>query len=284
MIDWPESLVPELAERRCVIVLGAGASAGCPSADGSRNPPTWRELLESFIQRIASAGDADEARQFVNSEKYLHAAQVIRDAIPAADFDQLVRREFQEPRYQFGRIHELINKLDPKVVVTTNYDDIYETYSSRGEAVNGYNVCNYYDTHALNDIRSTTRSILKAHGSVSDPSRIVLSLADYFKARRDYPAFFAVLDACFLTNTLLFIGCGLNDPDIGLLLENVNISAPSTHPHYAVVESVRHESIKRAFRETYNLQLLEYPAGQHHEVVGSLEELFESVEEYRNTH
>lgn len=284
MIDWPESLTPELAERRCVIVLGAGASAGCLSADGSRQPPVWSRLLEAFVERIASASDAEEAKRFIAAEKYLHAAQVIRDAIPPADFDQIIRREFQEPRYAHGRIHELVNKLDPKIVVTTNYDDIYERYSSRGDAVNGYNVCNYYDTHALNDIRSTTRIILKAHGSISDPSRVVLSLADYFKARRDNPAFFAVLDACFLTSTLLFIGCGLNDPDIGLLLENVNISAPSTHPHYAVVESVRHESIKRAFRETYNLHLLEYAVGQHGEVVGSLEALYDEVEEYRATH
>jgi hypothetical protein len=284
VIDWPESLVPELAERRCIIVLGAGASAGCSSADNLRHPPTWQELLEALLQRVGAGGDADEARRFVAKEKYLHAAQIIRDSIPDADFDQIIRREFQEPRYQFGRIHELVNKLDPKMVLTTNYDDIYELYSSSGDAVNGYNVCNYYDGHALNDVRSTTRIILKAHGSVSDPSRIVLSLGDYFRARRNFPAFFAILDALFLTNTLLFLGCGLNDPDIGLLLENVNISAPSNHPHYAVVENVRHPSIKTAVRETYNLDLLEYAAGRHMEVTDSLEELLESVEEYRNTH
>jgi hypothetical protein len=284
VIDWPESLVPEVSERRCIIVLGAGASVGCLSADGHRHPPTWPQLLEAFLQRVAPGGNADEARELIDDEKYLHAAQIIRDCIPEADFDQIVRREFQEPRYQFGRIHELVNQLDPKIVLTTNYDDIYELYSSRGEAVNGYNVCNYYDTHSLNDVRSTTRIILKVHGSISDPSRIVLTLADYFRARRTCPAFFAILDALFLTNTLLFIGCGLNDPDIALLLENVNVSAPSNHPHYAVVENVRHPSIKRAFRETYNLELLEYAAGQHEEVTNSLEDLLESVEEYRNTH
>lgn len=284
MIDWPESLVPELAERRCVIVLGAGASAGCLSADSLRRPPTWPQLLEALLQRVAVGGDADEARVFITAEKFLHAAQIIRDSIPQGDFDQIIRRELQDPRYQFGKIHELVNKLDPKIVLTTNYDDIYELYSSRGDAVNGYNVCNYYDAHALNDIRSTTRIILKAHGSVSDPSRVVLSLGDYFRARRNFPAFFATVDALFLTNTLLFLGCGLNDPDIGLLLENVNISAPSSHPHYAVVENVRHPSIKRAVRETYNLELLEYDAGQHAQVTDSLEDLLESVEEYRNIH
>jgi len=34
-----------------------------------------------------------------------------------------------------------------------------------------------------------------------------------------------MLKALFLTNTVLFIGCGLNDPDVVLLLEDVKISA-----------------------------------------------------------
>ena len=92
-------------------------------------------------------------------------------------------------------------------------------------------------------LRSTTRVILKAHGCVSDPSKIVLSRGQYFEARRRYGYFYEILDAVFLTSTLLFVGCGLTDPDIQLVLENANISAPSTHPHYALVESNRHPEI-----------------------------------------
>lgn len=284
MINWPESLIPEIAERRCVIVLGAGASAGCRSADGAKRPPTWPELLNTLLQHVPGANDAEEARELIGQRKYLDAAQIIRSTVPSPDFDQIIRREFHEPRYQPGRLHELVNKLDPKTVLTTNYDDIYERYSIRGEAANAYNVCNYYDNHGLNDIRSTTRSILKAHGSVSDPTRIVLSLADYFNARRSFTSFYAILDALFLTNTLMFLGCGLGDPDIILLLENVNISAPSSHPHYAVVENVRHPVIKAAFKETYNLELLEYEIGHHDEIINGLESLLEDVEEYRQLH
>lgn len=284
MISWPESLIPEVAERRCLIVLGAGVSASCLSADGTKRPPTWPQLLGTLLERVPDAEDADEAAGLIAKNEYLQAAQIIRSRVPAPDFDQIIRREFHEPRYQPGRLHELINKLDPKAVLTTNYDDIYERFSVREEAANAYNVCNYYDTHSLNDIRSTTRSILKVHGSVSDPTRVVLTLADYFHARRSYTSFYAILDALFLTNTLLFLGCGLNDPDISLLLENVNISAPSTHPHYAVVENVRHPAIKAAFKETYNLELLEYEAGHHGDVITGLEELVEEVEEYRQLH
>jgi len=284
MIVWPESLIAEVAERRCIIVLGAGASAACLSLDGTRRPPTWAQFLDLLINLIPAAGDKAHAQDLARQQRYLDAAQIVRATLPIPDFDQIIRREFRDPAYVPSKLHDLVSQLDLKTIVTTNYDDIYERHTSRGKATDAYNVCNYYETHALNDLRSTTRSILKIHGSFSNPERVVLSLADYFRARRDYPQFYSVLDALFLSSTLIFVGCGINDPDVNLLLENANISARSSHPHYALVEDVRHTAIKQAYQETYNLRFLEYTAGAHHEVVEALEELVGQVEEYRTTH
>lgn len=284
MIIWPEPLVAEVAERRCIIVLGAGASATCVSRDGTRRPPTWSQFINLLIALIPDEGDRNHAQELAHQQRFLDAAQIVRSTIPMPDFDQVLRQKFRDPAYQPSRLHDLVSQLDLKTIVTTNYDDIYERHTSRGKATDAYNVCNYYETHALNDLRSTTRSILKVHGSFSNPERVVLSLADYFRARRDHPQFYNVLDALFLCSTLIFLGCGINDPDVNLLLENANISARSSHPHYALVEDVRHVAIKQAYQETYNLRFLEYPAGRHDEVVEALEELVGQVEKYRTTH
>jgi hypothetical protein len=284
MVVWPESLIAEVAERRCIVVLGAGASAACHSLDGTRRPPTWSQFIDSLITLIPEVGDRTHAIGLARQQKYLDAAQIVRATIPMPDFDRMILREFRDPAYVPSELHDLVSQLDLKTIVTTNYDDIYERYTSRGKATDAYNVCNYYESHALNDLRSTTRSILKIHGSFSNPERVVLSLADYFRARRDFPQFYNVLDALFLSSTLILIGCGINDPDVNLLLENANISARSSHPHYAVVEDVRHTAIKQAYQETYNLRFLEYAAGQHHQVVEALKDLVARVEEYRTTH
>lgn len=281
---WPESLIAEVAERRCIVVLGAGASAACHSLDGTRRPPTWSQFIGSLISAIPDAGDRTHALDLVHQQRYLDAAQIVRATIPMPDFDRIILREFRDPAYVPSELHDLVSQLDLKTIVTTNYDDIYERHTSRGKATDAYNVCNYYESHALNDLRSTTRSILKIHGSFSNPERVVLSLADYFRARRDFPQFYNVLDALFLSSTLILIGCGINDPDVNLLLENANISARSSHPHYALVEDVRHAAIKQAYQETYNLRFLEYTAGQHHEVIEALKDLVAQVEDYRTTH
>lgn len=279
-VRWPNSLVVEIAERRCIPFVGAGISAGCESSTTpGKRPPAWKALLEGGADLLRSDADKDLVRELIRKEQYLDAAQVIVDEADHAEFEFYIRSEFMIPKYKPSPVHEMLMELDPKIVITTNYDDIYEQYCRSGKAVEGYNVCRYYDSHAINDIRSDIRLILKAHGCITNPSKVILSRSQYFDAKRLCPGFYAVLDALFLTNTLLFLGCGLSDPDIQLVLENANISAPSTHPHYALVPAGRHRALSGAIRRTSNIELIEYDAsaGDHLKAVEALQELQEAV-------
>ncbi|MCW2785662.1 MAG: hypothetical protein JWP74_2179 [Marmoricola sp.] len=232
---------------------------------------------------MAVEGDRDAALDLLKKGSALDAAQVMADGLGGADFAKFIRDTFETPAFVPSRLHELILEIDPKVVITTNYDTILDGLAQTGKAVAGYNTCRYHDSHLVNDLRSNRRIIIKAHGCVSDPQKVVLTRRQYFAAQRDYPPFFAALDAIFLTSTLLFVGTGFNgDPDIELLLQNGHISAPSDHPHYALVEEGRHPSVRMAIEETYNVKFLEYPKGAHDEVVKALEVLAEDVAAYRS--
>ena len=280
-IVWPQALLTEVAERRCVVVLGAGASASAINASGQR-PSEWRAFLSAGIARISSGTDRAAAQEQLDRGAVLDAAQIMSDALGSADFARFIRQELEDPGFEASELHEQIVRIDPKIVITTNYDKIYESLATRGAAAAGYNVCRYHDSHLVNDLRSDRRLIIKAHGCVSDPAHIVLTRGQYFAARRDYPQFFAALDALFLTSTLLFIGSGFNgDPDIELLLQNVNISAPSSHTHFAVVEAGRHASVRRAMEQTHNVTFLEYEAGDHAQVTDALRRLADDVDAYR---
>lgn len=280
-IVWPQSLLTEVAERRCIIVLGAGASASASNPSGAR-PADWEHFLLNGISKISSDDDRAAARELLKSNSTLDAAQIVADSLGAADFAMFIREELETPGFVASDLHELVLTIDPKVVITTNYDKIYESLATSGSAAAGYNVCRYYDSHLINDLRSNRRLIVKAHGCVSDPQRVVLTRKQYFAARRDYPQFFAALDALFLTSTLLFVGSGFNgDPDIELLLQNANISAPSSHTHYAIVEDNRHSSVRRAIEQTHNITFLEYEAGKHSEVIDALRQLSDDVNSFR---
>lgn len=283
-IQWPTSLVPEVAERRCIIVLGAGASSGCKSHDGKITPPNWRDLLIKASNLLRDKTYRDLVTTLVNKDRFLDAAEIIVTQSNPADYTSFIREVFVNPHFSHSPIHEEIYKLDPKIVVTTNYDEIYETYCKQGKGAQGYNVCRYYESHAINDVRSTMRVILKAHGCVSDPQKTVLSRTQYHTAKRDFPEYFNLLDSLFLGNTLLFIGCSLTDPDLTLLLEDTNIKCPSAHPHYAVIGGGEIEPLKQRMLKVYNVLCLEYSTGQYTEIIDGLKDLNDKVEEWRKTH
>jgi hypothetical protein len=226
-------------------------------------PPGWTKFLLKALPQVTKAADRKYARELIKSQQFLDAAEIITECSDHADFGNYLRSTFIEPRFAPSQIHRLVLEMDPKIVITTNYDQIYDQYCNSGIAAPGYNVAKYSDDFVVENIRSRIRLIIKAHGCVSGAQQIVLSRSSYYRARRDYPGFYQVLDALFLTNTLLFIGCSLTDPDIQLVLENANLSTPSAHPHYALVEKTRHNALKLATKTAHNIELIEYPVGEH---------------------
>lgn len=278
---WPKALVAELAARRCILFLGAGASVACVGADGVTRPPLWRAFLEVLKEACPRGTNFSAADSLLAKEKFLDLAEVLLAKIPPPDFSRVVREQFVQPRFTSSPIHLSVLNLDPKIVVTTNYDDIYDTFCRTGQARDGYNVCKYYEDHLVNDLRSPVRLIVKAHGCVSDPSRIVLTRSQYFRERQKHTAFYSVLNALFLTHTVLFVGYGLSDPDIQLVLENATIAARSSHPHYALVEDTIQPDVEAAARAAYNIQFIKYPTGRHDEAEGLMQQLADEVIQFR---
>jgi hypothetical protein len=106
--------------------------------------------------------------------------------------------------------------------------------------------------------------------------------SSYFEAKRHHPGFYAILDALFLTNTILFLGASLTDPDVQLVLENATIAVPSDNKHFAVVPAGNHPSLVRSAERTYNITFLEYPVGNYADLDASLADLAKKVNDYRN--
>ncbi len=280
-MNFPKALITELASRRCIVFIGSGASAGCLSQDGKKSPLTWSGFLNALIDLMNDKSDLPIINDFIQKEKYLEAAEIIKKDISPADFSRFIRDELVTPRYKPSIIHEAILDIDPKIVITTNYDDIYDSFCRTGSAQEGYNISKYYDSHIISDLRSPVRLIIKAHGCISDASQIVLTKSEYFKVRQSHSNFYKVLDSLFLTHTILFLGYSLTDPDIQLVLENVNIAAPTSHPHYFVTGNNINGAIKHANKKAYNIEFIEYTAGNFNELNDGLTILAEDVKQHR---
>lgn len=69
----------------------------------------------------------------------------------------------------------------------------------------------------------------------------------------------------------------MGDPDIQLVLEDINAKAKSDHRHFALVPKFEHPSLRDAHKHTYNVEFIEYPRNRHDLVPVALSELKSSV-------
>ena len=106
----------------------------------------------------------------------------------------------------------------------------------------------------------------------------------YNIARYQYASFYRLLDALLLTNTFIFLGCGLTDPDIQLTLENSNFSFPHCKPHYFITAagSIPNE-VAKSLLNNRNIKILTYDNsdGSHRELLEDLKRLSPLVEAKR---
>ncbi len=277
MVKWPPALVAELAERRVVLFLGAGVSAAAVP-----ELPSWTELLREISSELEKAKDKKLLKSLVSKQRLLDAAELVSSLKSATE-----RRAFFERKFKFVPVpkisfYEDILSLDAKVCITTNYDQLIEkNFEYAGGGSGSHQVRDYMYNNFLSDLRSSSRVILKLHGCITNPGSIVLDKRSYFDARAKYGGIYEAVVALSTVNTVLFLGYSINDPDIQLVLENVNLKMKTDHPHYALVPKFEHPSLREAAAHTYNIDFIEYPRGEHSQFPLALKKLRQEVEEHR---
>lgn len=276
MINWPETLVKELARRRCALFLGAGVSASALDAQGSR-PLQWGEFLRDACHLIRGSPARKNIEKLIAERRFLLALQAITQEADRADYHSFLDKHFNNAAFSPGELHRLILRLDSRIVVTTNFDKIYERLCL-STSQDGYKVIPYYSDSLADELRSDTRLIIKAHGTIDDVKKMVFTKSEYHRAKRQHSQFYTLLRAIFLTQTCVFIGCSLDDPDVLLVLEDVQVTASNQRPHYALVLSgAQNPYALRDWQEAYNIRALEY-GPNHDSLISDMRNLVEAVE------
>ena len=217
----------------------------------------------------------------MKQKDYLTACELIKHNLKD-EFSRLLRDEFVIPRYNPAVIHEYLFNLDLHIVLTQNFDKIYDTYAST-ESSNTIMITNYYDDDIASVVRGNCRAIIKAHGTIDQPTKMVFTRSEYGKARYDYSTFYLLLDSLVLTHTFVFVGCGLDDPDTRMTLERHAHLFPYGRPHFIVLPSGQHRDIQESTSRNLNLRMLTYKSDNNHiELSNSLKNLVDSVEIKRN--
>jgi len=280
MIEWPPQLVQDLARRRAILFLGAGVSKNSVSElDPNRRPPTWEEFLREGLSLCDNP--KKHIQSLLKRSDYLTACEIIKVKLDDR-WNHLVDEQFVKPRFQHADIHRNIFKLDSRIVLTQNVDRIYDTFASSESSGTVY-VKDYSKADVAQVVRGDRRCVLKAHGTVDTPNEMIFTREDYVRARVSHSSFYSVLDALAVTHTLLFIGCGVSDPDVQMMLERHAYAFPGSRPHYMVTpRNAFHNEVAESLKRNMNLRFLFYKPQDHHAELGkSLHELVQLVEQGR---
>lgn len=281
MIDWPEDLVWDVAAQRAVLFLGAGVSRNAKNKDGV-HPREWIDFLKHLASKVSDTVQRGEVEQCIGDADLLTACELARKYLSASDFKSEMLKEFSGNAYQHAEIHDDLSRVDCRLVMTTNFDRLYDNRANYLQN-NSVLVKNYDDKDIADVFRRKDRVVLKIHGSIDDFESIIFSRSQYALARRNNSHFYQLLRGLFITHTFIFLGASMRDPDMQMLLEDHAYRFEGSRPHFIVMpkNSARSGTL-RILEETMNLRALLYdPVDNHKELAESVAALASRVEAAR---
>lgn len=171
--------------------------------------PKWSELIDAFSDSLGR-----DKKPYYSNEEYLSIPQMYYYSINQneSQYYDFINNCFGGKKLIPNEIHKMLLGLNPRAFITTNFDDLLETAASEN--------CQSFKVVACDDEISEingNRFILKLHGDLNHKN-IVLKEEDYLNYSEKFKLVETLLKSIFATNTVVFIGYGLNDYNIKLIL------------------------------------------------------------------
>lgn len=212
-----------------IIFVGAGVSA-------NSGLPTWNLLIDEL--RLDLGIDLEK-------EDNLKVAQFYYDTWGEQKYFQKISDIFQEYiNAPTNEIHDEIFKIQPRHIITTNYDTLIERKID--ESIIKYSVI-----RSDLDIPYTqaNRFLIKMHGDL-DMKNIVLKENDYLDYQVDFPMISTLIKSLIMNNTILFIGYSLGDTTFNSIFRLIqNTFGESAKKSYFYTPSKPNEVVKEYYKK-----------------------------------
>jgi hypothetical protein len=285
--EAPKDLLFEIARGNCVAFIGAGPS----KAAGF---PDWYQLMLLMIdwaekQRISIPNRLDIQELIDKKKDFLAAADAMRANMGDVKYHEFLTEIFTQTGTKPTDFHRLLVQIPFVAVATTNYECLIEAAYKEADPTRSLKVFAQVDHEQLGvALNSKDFFVLKAHGSIERPESIVLGKADYRKLIHASPGYRTFLKALFLDRAVLFLGFGMSDPELLVLLDELKeLFGGKTPTHHALLD-VSHttETEQQQFEQYYSVRIIPYKPSvpNHPEVAEFLEELITKLPRYILAH
>ena len=211
-----EDLAQLAASGHLSLFLGAGTSI--PSG-----LPSWKGLLYALEDQLTSSRTTGKRKierecggDLLKMADKL--ADLARSHANGKCLKTRVANHIEEQKCHPSLVLALLLSLPSKSIVTTNYDKLIETaYHNQNVASSDRSRASDLSILPHQPISSAKKWLLKMHGCVSHPKKIVLSGKDYAESK----VLTGIVQANLLTTHLLFCGFSLTDPNYEKVVKEV---------------------------------------------------------------
>ena len=196
---FPKPLLDDLVAGRWLPVVGAGFSRNA-QIGGGKVMPLWADLgreLASDLQDYVYVNPIDAVSAF---EYEFGRAKLIEK------MSKLLHLGEARP----GIAHQSFCSIAFDLICTTNIDFLLETqYTAQWKPVTPL----IEEGQLSVNVNSAVVALLKFHGDLNHPSRLVVTESDYDLFLTNYPIIATYLANLLITRTAVLVGYSLEDPD-----------------------------------------------------------------------
>lgn len=257
-----EDITEAIRERTLVPFIGPGVS--CQTG---HKFPTWRGLIDEMFkiakEKYLTKSEVKKIQSLLDAGKPLVAAEPLRYRWPKEEYRDFLVNTFNPKSVKPARIHKALFELKPPLILTTNYDllleDAYAAEYGKAATVNTYRRMTAVQK-ALEAGRSLDRpTIFKLHGSISEPSDIILADTDYRDITSMQLGYLSLLSIIFITHSVLLLGFSPSDLELTILLDTLRDSLKyDTTPDYIFLSNKTDPGKIKEFQERYKIKVIPF--------------------------
>lgn len=262
---FPVPFLEDLVQSRVLPVVGAGFSLNA-------NIPTGKNMLDWDGLGKAVAASLPE---------YQYSSALEAISAYAHEFSRVKLVEFLTESLlittiQPGKTHEEFCKLPFDRVVTTNFDFLLESGYAR---ISRYCIPQIAEEQlSIGEAQAGVR-LLKLHGDLHHPNRLVATEEDYDSFLTDYPLLATHLSSLLIDHTALLIGYSLDDPDFRQIWHVVkNRLGSLRRPAYVLQVGAPSHSVARYERR--GVKVINLPKSRNRSYPEVLNIVFQELREY----
>ena len=265
--SFPKPLIEDFINGSVIPFIGSGFSknAEYPS---NKEMPDWNQLGKIISQDLPSDFVFNNPVDAISTYEQEYSRTKLVEKLT-----ELLLIGIIKP----GKAHLAFSKIPFNFVCTTNFDFLIER---------SYELTNRFcrpiidEEHlAINSPDNKTISLLKIHGDLHHPKRLIATEEDYDSFLTNYPLLATYIANILISKTSFFIGYSLDDPDFRLIWQLIkNRLGKMRRQAYVLTVGASKQNILKYERR--GVKVINFPSSSSKSYSTVLEEIFSEISDF----